>query len=192
MAAPGIDRPPTRLEVVQAEAAHVLGSRAAAARVDAFSDGVLYVGAGDLRRLLAWFIDFVVFLLGVGVGVVVLSLLYTSGKIDNNQLVLGDLALLFVVPPLYGLCYGNGRALGAVLTGTQLVRVSSGGRVGLKAPWAMTVRTVLLPALLVAVAVGALAGGSPPGSPARTSIDRRRTRLLHAAGFRNIADQRVP
>lgn len=191
MAAPGIDRPPTRLEVIRAGTAHVLGARAAA-RIDSFPDGVLYVRAGELRRLLAWLVDFVVFLLAVGVGLAVLSVPYAAGKIDDGQLALSLIALLVLVPPLYGLCYGNGRALGAVLTGTRLVRLSDGGRIGLKAPWAMTVRTVLLPLLIVSTVVGAAAGGGPPGSPVRTSIDNRSTRRLHAAGFRTIADQRVP
>lgn len=191
MAAPGIDRPPTRLEIVRAETAHVLGARAAA-RIDSFPDGVLYVGAGDLRRLLAWLVDFAVFLLAVGVGFVVLAGLNTSGKVDDDRFALATLALLVLVPPLYGLCYGNGRALGALVTGTRLVRLSDGGRIGLKAPWAMAVRTVLLPLVIVSTVVGAAAGGSPPGSPVRTSIDNRSTRRLHAAGFRNIADQRVP
>jgi len=190
MAAPGINRPPTRLEVVRAETAHLLGARTAA-RIDSFPDGALYVGAGDLRRLLAWLVDFVVFLLAVGVGLVAVSVPYADGKVDDGQLALAAIALLVLVPPLYGLCYGNGRALGAVLTGTRLVRLSDGGRIGLKAPWAMTVRTVLLPLVIVSTVLGA-AGGSPPGSPVRTSIDSRSTRRLHAAGLRSLADRRVP
>ncbi|QQQ73705.1 RDD family protein [Saccharothrix sp. 6-C] len=187
MTAPGADRPPTRLELVRAEAAHVLGPKAAA-RVDSFPDGVLHVGAGELRRLLSWLVDFAVCLLAVGVGFVVLSGLSTAGKIDDGRLVLAAIALLVLVPPLYGLGYGNGRALGALLTGTRLVRVADGGRIGLKAPWAMTVRTALLPLVIVAT----VAGGGPPGSLVRTSIDSRGTRRLHAAGLRNLADQRVP
>lgn len=190
MAAPGVDRP-TRLDIVRAEAAHVLGSRAAA-RVDAFPDGTLHVRAGELRRLLAWLVDFVVYLLVVGVGLVALSVPYSSGKIDDAGLALGGIAVLLLAAPLYGLCYGNGRALGAVVTGTRLVRLSTGGRIGLPAPWAMTVRTVLLPLLIASVAVGSLAGGSPPGSPSRTSIDDRGTRRLHAAGLRSLSDRRVP
>ncbi|XVS61265.1 RDD family protein [Actinosynnema sp. CA-299493] len=191
MAAPGINRPPTRLEIIRAETVHVLGSKAAA-RVDSFPDGVLHVGAGELRRLLSWLVDFAVYLLAVGVGFVVLSVLSTAGKIDDGRLALSLIALLVLVPPLYGLCYGNGRALGALVTGTRLVRMSDGGRIGLKAPWAMTVRTVLLPLAIVSVLIGSGSGGGPPGSPVRASIDSRRTRRLHAAGFRNIADLRVP
>ena len=191
MAAPGTNRPPTRLEVLEAGTAHIIGSKAAA-RVDSFPDGTLYVKAGELRRALAWSVDFVVFLLAVGVGFVVLSGLNTSGKVDDDRFVLAALALPVLVPLLYGLCYGNGRALGAVVTGTRLVRVSDGGRIGLKAPWAMMARTVLLPLVIITFVIGATAGGSPPGSPVRTSIDARRTRRLHAAGFRNIADQRAP
>lgn len=72
----------------------------------------------------------------------------------------------------------------AVLTGTRLVRLSDGGRIGSKAPWAMTVRTVLLPLLIGTFVVGAVAGGSPPGSPVRVSIDRRDTGRRRAAGHR--------
>ncbi|TQM78851.1 RDD family protein [Saccharothrix saharensis] len=190
MAAPGVARP-TRLEVVRADAAHVLGSRAAA-RVEAFPDGTLHVRAGELRRALAWLVDFAVYLLLVGVGLVALTVPHGSGKIDDGGFALGAVAVLLLAAPLYGLCYGNGRALGAVVTGTRLVRLSTGGRIGFPAPWAMTVRTVLLPLLIASFVVGALASGSPPGSPSRTSIDDRSTRRLRAAGFRTLADRRVP
>jgi hypothetical protein len=88
------------------------------------------------------------------------------------------------VPLLYGMCYRNGRALGAVLTGTQLVRVADGGRIGRKAPWAMLVR-VLMPLLFIGVIVGALggAGGPPGGSMVRVSVDARATRQLRDAGI---------
>ncbi|MFD0206256.1 hypothetical protein ACFVG9_36355 [Saccharothrix carnea] len=183
MAAPGINRPPTRLELVRTEMTPILGPRAAA-RIEPFGDGTLYIRAGALRQLFAWLVDFVVFLLVVGLGLVIVSVPYSSGAVDDNQLVVFFLVTPLAAPLLYGLCYGNGRALGAVLTGTQLVRLSNGGRVGWKAPWAMMVRTVLLPLLIGTFVVGAAAGGSPPGSPVRVSIDRRDTGRLRAAGHR--------
>ncbi|MEU7715314.1 hypothetical protein AB0B03_25635 [Micromonospora chalcea] len=86
----------------------------------------------------------------------------------------------------YGLCYGNGRALGALLTGTQLVRAKDGGRIGLKACWAMLVRTLLMPVLVVVLVVTAFSTGSSdaPGSLVRTTIDPDATRRLHDAGIR--------
>ncbi|PSL55962.1 RDD family protein [Saccharothrix carnea] len=183
MAAPGITRPPTRLELVRAEMAPVLGPRAAA-RIEPFDDGTLYVRAGALRQTFAWLVDFVVFLLVVGLGYAIVSVPYSSGAVSDNQLAVAFLVTPLAAPLLYGLCYGNGRALGAVLTGTRLVRLSDGGRIGWKAPWAMMVRTVLLPLLIGTFVVGAVAGGSPPGSPVRVSIDRRDTDRLRAAGHR--------
>ncbi|MEV4416535.1 RDD family protein [Catellatospora sp. NPDC049609] len=177
---------PTRLESAKSEAEHVLGRRAVQ-RLAAFDDGTLYVRAGEVRRFLAWLIDFVVYLLGVGVGVVVVSLVRVTSGLSDGAVTVLALSLLFVVPMLYGLIYGNGRALGAVLTGTQLVRVKDGGRVGAKACWAMLIRTLLMPLLLIAVIVGALGntgGEAPAGSPARVSIDRGATRRLQASGIR--------
>jgi hypothetical protein len=123
----------------------VLGRRTAK-RVKAFDNGTMYVEASVGAQFLAWLIDFVVYCLGVGVGFVVLSFAYVAADLADGTLALLAVSLLFVVPLLYGLCYGNGRALGAVITGTQLVRIEDGGRVGGKAC-------------------------SPSGSLARTSID---------------------
>jgi hypothetical protein len=109
-----------------------------------------------------------------------------TADLDNGTIALAVIAILFLVPLLCGLCYRNGRALGAVLTGTQLVRVADGGRIGGKAPWAMLIRTFLMPLLLIALIMSALAGGgSAPGggSEARVSVDARATRRLRAAGI---------
>jgi hypothetical protein len=177
-------QPVTRLEIAKEHAERVFGRRTAQ-RLAAFDNGTLYVQAGEGARILAWLVDFVVFVLGVGVGFAVLSFVYVAADLSDGILLLSAVSMLFVVPGLYGLCYGNGRALGAVLTGTQLVRVKDGSRVGSKACWAMVVRTLLMPLLLVVVVIGALGGGgSPPGSLARTSIDPAATRRLHAAGIR--------
>ncbi|ONI87653.1 hypothetical protein ALI22I_20745 [Saccharothrix sp. ALI-22-I] len=185
MTVPRTDRPSTRLEIAKEHAEHVLGRRTAQ-RLAAFDNGTLYVQAGDGAQFLTWLVDFVVFMLGVGLGFVVMSVVYVQTGFSDGTLTLLMLSWLFTVPLLYGLCYGNGRALGAVLTGTRLVRIKDGGRVGGKACWAMLVRTLLLPLLLIAVVVGALGGvgSSPSGSPARTSIDVDATRRLHAAGIR--------
>ncbi|MGW4111367.1 RDD family protein [Actinosynnema sp. NPDC004786] len=185
MTVPGVDRRPTRLDLARAEAEAVLGARAAA-RVQAFPDGGLHVRAGEARRFLAWLADFAVFALATGVGLVALGVPYGRGAFDRSTLTLLALAVLIAVPLLYGLCYRNGRALGGVLTGTRLVRIADGGRIGAKGPWAMTVRTTLLPLLLLGVVIGSLAAGSPLGSPARTSVDHRATARLHAAGLRRL------
>ncbi|MFC3452903.1 RDD family protein [Amycolatopsis speibonae] len=162
----------------------VLGPRAAK-RVASFRDGVSYVEAGAWRQFLAWLIDFVVFVLGVGVGVVVLALVDRSANLDGGLIALSIVAILFAVPSLYGVCYRNGRALGAVVAGTRLVRMADGGRIGGKAPWAMVIRTVLMPLLLATVVVGALAGGgaAPGGSLVRVSVDVDATGRLRAAGI---------
>lgn len=148
-------------------------------KTEAFADGTRYVRAGEWARLLAWFIDFTVFVLGVAVGFVVLAVVDRSQDLGDEVLLVGVLALLFAVPPLYGLCYSGGRALGALLTGTRLVRARDGGRIGAKGPWAMTVRTVLLPLLIIAVVFG---GGYADGSLARISIDVARTRQVRETG----------
>jgi hypothetical protein len=175
---------PSRVEFAKHHAETVLGRRIAQ-RIEAFDNGTLYVAAGAGARFVAWLIDLVVFVVGVGLGFVALSVVYVAAGLPTRTAALPALSLLVVVPLLYGLCYGDGRALGALLTGTQLVRVKDGSRVGGKACWAMLVRTLLLPLLLIAVVVGALGGaGSAPGSLVRTSIDRNATRQLHAAGIR--------
>jgi hypothetical protein len=194
MVVPHVGRPPTRLEIVRNEAVQTVGKQDAR-RIETFKDGTLYVRASGWQQMGTWVVDFLVYLVGVIIGIVAVSVPYSSGAIDDNQLVLFLIALLFLVPPLYGMFYGNGRGLGAVLAGTRLVRAADGGRIGLKGPWAMTTRTVLLPLLMVVLFAGALSGGgfsSPGGSPVRTGINDRATRLLHAAGFRRVDDVRIP
>nr|WP_030504777.1 RDD family protein [Micromonospora purpureochromogenes] len=178
-------RPLTRLEAARAHAEHVLGTRKAK-RIAAFGNGALYVRAGTGAQVMAWLIDFTVFLFGVGAGFVALSLVDRAVTLSDNLVAGAGLSLLVVVPLLYGLCYGNGRALGALLTGTQLVRIKDGSRIGLKACWAMLVRTLLMPVLVVVLLVTAFSTGSSdaPGSLVRTSIDPGATRRLHEAGIR--------
>ncbi|MEU6074055.1 RDD family protein [Micromonospora sp. NPDC047074] len=177
-------RPLTRLEIAQEHAGRLFGPRTAD-RLAAFDNGTLYVRAGEAARFLAWLIDMTVFVLGVGAGVVVLALVAVARGLSDGVVTLVAISLFLAVPMLYGLFYGNGRALGAVLTGTQLVRAKDGGRVGSRACWAMLVRTLLMPALFFAVVTAALGGaGGGPGSVTRTSIDPAATRRLHAAGIR--------
>ncbi|OXM52673.1 hypothetical protein [Amycolatopsis alba] len=159
-------------------AVRVLGPRAAK-RVTVFRDGTSYVEAGAGRQFVAWLVDFAVFVLGVVTGVLVLAGVDRTANLDGGLIALAMLAILFAVPMLYGVCYGNGRALGAVLAGTRLVRISGGGRIGKKAPWAMLIRTVLMPALLAAMHTWG--GGAPGGSLARVSVDIGATGRLRAA-----------
>ncbi|MFC7759924.1 hypothetical protein ACFQY4_19315 [Catellatospora bangladeshensis] len=54
-----------------------------------------------------------------------------------------------------------------MLTGTQLVRVKDGGRIGLKACWAMLIRTLFMPLLLLVVIAGAFEGTGGQGRQGR-------------------------
>lgn len=176
---------PTRVETAAAHAQGVLGARKAS-RIATFDNGALYVRAGAARQFLAWLIDFTVYLFGVGVAIVAVALVHRSMPLSDNVLTVVTLSLFVVVPLVYGLCFGNGRALGGVLTGTQLVRIKDGSRVGLKASWVMLVRTLLVPVLVVVALVDAFTGGGALGSDSelRVSIDPTATRRLHAAGIR--------
>ncbi|WP_433167086.1 RDD family protein [Kribbella sp. CA-247076] len=159
----------------------VLGPEVAG-RIEPFGNGRRYVRAGEWARAMAWLVDFVVVALGAAVGLVVLALVDRTANFGNGTLTLALLGLLIGSPLVYGIFYGNGRALGGLLTGTQLVRLRDGGRLGLRAPWAMLVRTLLLPFLLAGFLVGSFSGGgSPPGSFVRVSLDVDATRRLWAA-----------
>ena len=185
MTVPGTSRPSLERERAVAWAEPVLGPRTAK-RIHAFRDGGLYVKAAEWAEILAWLVDFVVVVLGVGVGFVVLAAVDLNVDLDNGPLAGALIAILFLVPPLYGaLCFRDGRALGAVLTGTQVVRVADGSRIGGRAAWVMLVRTILMPLLFFVVVVGALTGGgtAPGGAAARTCVDVRATHRLRAAGI---------
>ncbi|MEU8244154.1 RDD family protein [Actinoplanes missouriensis] len=171
----------TRLEIAQELATPVLGRRAAK-RIAAFETGELYVEAGLIARTLSWFVDFLVFAAGGGAAFVLMAGATASADLSDTTVTLLALALLVIVPMLYGLWYGNGRALGAILTGTRLVRVRDGGRIGRKACWAMLLRTVLMPLLIIVMIVSMFDGGVPSadGSVVRTSIDRDATERLRA------------
>lgn len=168
-------------------AEQVLGP-GAAKRLGTFRDGVPYVRAGRWARFFAWLADFVVIVLGVVVLFIVVAVAGRTAELSDGALGVITIAIVFLVPLLYGgLCYRDGRALGAVLTGTRLVRGENGGRLGGRAPWAMLLRmwAFLTPLLFVAVLVGALAGGGTPpsASAGRVSVDPGAMRQLRAAGI---------
>ena len=175
VARPG--RPPTQLDIAKQHVERALGPKIAK-RLDTFKDGTFYVTAGDWARLMSWLVDFVVVVLCAGGGLV--ALMAANPEATNGVVGMSTIGLLVGVPVLYGLFFGNGRALGAVLTGTRLVRVKNGHRIGAAASWAMLVRTVLFPPLLIAMM---FEGGMNVGSPRRISIDDDATRRLHATGF---------
>lgn len=147
-----------------------------------FEGDVPYVPAGEGRRFLAWLVDFLVFVLGYAAGIVAVVVADQSRPIDDGVIALIGIALLVVVPLLYGLFYTGGRALGGVLTGTRMVRYRDGRRIGAKGPWAMLIRMILLPFAIFLTVFG---GGSPPGAsePPRVVVDLKRTRQLQAGGF---------
>ncbi|MGC4938716.1 hypothetical protein [Kribbella sp. DT2] len=148
-----------------------------AKRVGTLKNGRRYVQAGQLATGMAWLADFLVFVVGLVAGTVVLA---SRPTLDDGQRGLGVIILLVAVPLLYGVFYGTGRGLGGLLAGTRLVRVKDGGRVGFAGPWAMLVRVLLLPFVIVAVVFGG-GVGSPPGSFRRVSLDVAATNRLWAA-----------
>ncbi|KAA2258876.1 RDD family protein [Solihabitans fulvus] len=151
-------------------------------RLRAFDDGGLYVEPG-WPQFWAWLIDFFVVVAAVA-GTA--GAYYAAHRYDFNAAgrATGIGILLVVVAPLvYGLFYGNGRAIGGLLAGTRLVRKKDGSRIGLaKAGWAMLIRTIGF----VILVLGALAGDSSGVEEVRVSIDVRATALLHNAGFRSL------
>ncbi|MFE6617316.1 hypothetical protein [Amycolatopsis sp. NPDC057786] len=166
------DRP----AIAREQAEHTLGPKVAK-RLGTFDNGTLYVSAGGWAELLAWLVDFAVYLLGAAAGFVVFAVATRNSALPDSAALLTLLGLLIGVPVLYGLFFGDGRVLGAALTGTRLVRIKDGGRIGAAACWAMLVRTLLFPLLLVAMV---LAGSGGVGSVRRVSIDEEATRRLHS------------
>jgi hypothetical protein len=163
---------------------YVLGPRVAL-QLARFRDGSRYVRAGEWMRFKAWAVDLAVVLVGVGVGALLLAVVNRTADFDSATMVLLVVLMLPVVSLLYGVWYGDGRALGAVLTGTRLVRKADGGRIGAKGPWVMLVRIVLLPlgaVFLVAAALGG-SGGWSGGDLIRVSVDVDAVRRLAAAGI---------
>ncbi|MEE3918053.1 hypothetical protein V2I01_03585 [Micromonospora sp. BRA006-A] len=173
----------TRLEAAQAQAEHVLGARKAK-RIAMFGNGTLYVKAGTMAQVMSWLIDFVVYLFAVAVGVVALSVLDRAVTLSGGASPGGARVVRTGAGSLRPLLRRRPRARRG-LTGTQLVRVRDGSRIGVKACWAMLVRTLFMPVLSVVLVVLAFSTGSAdaPGSLVRASIDPDATRRLHAAGI---------
>ncbi|OZB83946.1 MAG: hypothetical protein B7X41_11975 [Microbacterium sp. 14-71-5] len=177
---PGAEAPADRgvaLADVRARLAPALGA-AAAKRVRAFEDGTLYVDSTMSGALLAWLIDSVV----LSVVAVAVAILYGTTADDPDSavgaVVIG-LALIVVLPFAYGWAFRDGRALGGLLTGTQVVRMKDGSPVGLaKAGWAMLIRTVFLPFLFWAAFDGV--------GQVRVSIDRAATAQLRRSGITRL------
>ena len=179
-------RPPNEqmpaLEHARAQTAHVLGPQTAE-RLAMFRNGVLYVEPGRWARFLGWLVDVVVSVLCMAVGVIVAAVVDLAADLDNGTGALIVIAMVFLAPLLYGgFCFRNGRALGGVLTGTQVVRVKDGGRIGGWAAWAMLVR-FLYPLLAIGLIIGVLGGGGTGPSSDRVSVDPHAIRRLHAAGI---------
>lgn len=156
--------------------APVLGPDAAR-RLRAFGDGGLYVDSTVAAALGAWIVDSLI----VNGTAVALGVTYALASGDPDSAVgavLITLALLVVLPLVYGWCYGDGRALGARLAGTRSVRKADGARIGLaKAGWAMLIRTLLLP-FVFWVALGE----ETDIGEVRVSIDEAATRRLRESG----------
>lgn len=145
-------------------------------KIETFGNGTPYVPAGPVAGFFAWLIDFVVFVVIAVGGFVAVAGVLSSRDVSGGVILAIMGGLVIGTPLLYGLFYTNGRALGAVVTGIRLVRAADGGRIGAKGPWAMLVRTVLLPLLILAV----LTGGGGDGTTQRVSIDPARTRRMLA------------
>jgi len=170
------------LEHAKAHAAHVLGPQTAK-RLAMFRNGVLYVNPGGWARFLGWLVDVVVSVLCMAVSVLVAVGVARAAGLDNRTAGGIGIVTLFLAPMLYGgLCFRNGRALGGVLTGTQVVRIKDGGRIGGWAAWAMLMR-FLYPLLAIGMIAGALGGGGTVPDSDRVSVDARAIRRLHAVGI---------
>ncbi|MFB7843762.1 RDD family protein [Microbacterium sp. NPDC056052] len=177
---PGAVAPAERraaLADVRARLASELGT-AEAKRVRAFEDGTLYVDSTMSGALLAWLVDSVL-LYAVAVAV---AIGYGTTSDDPDRAVgavIIGLALIVVLPFVYGWAFRNGRALGGLLTGTQVVRMKDGSPVGLaKAGWAMLIRTVFLPFLFWAAIDGI--------GQVRVSIDSAATARLRRSGIARL------
>ncbi|CCH29638.1 hypothetical protein ABZ816_15180 [Actinosynnema sp. NPDC047251] len=173
---------PRPLKLVRSQASEAVG-RGAAERIQAFTDGTLYVEATWGAVILAWLVDF---LLVTAIAIGAAAAYYTAAPAYADPAVGAAVigaAGLVVVPLLYGWFYGGGRGLGALLAGTRLVRIKDGSRVGLaKAGWAMLLRTLGF----VIIALGALGGDSTDANQVRVSIDVRATQRLRAAGYHRL------
>jgi uncharacterized RDD family membrane protein YckC len=172
----------TAVQQVRDQLKPVLGN-GVAGRIKAYTDGTLFVEATLSSAFFAWLVDSIL-VNGTAIG---LGVLYYARSTDPNKAAGSGvivLTLLIVLPLLYGWLYGNGRGLGALLTGTRVVRVKDGSRVGLrKAGWAMLIRTLLMPLAFFA----AIGGSADGGSQIRISIDIEATdRLRRTTPFHRV------
>lgn len=176
-----VDTQHDALDSLRKQAEAVLGKNAS--RVNAFYDGSLYVDARARAAFGAWLVDC---LLVAGLAAAGAYSYYRARMFEADAAtgasVIG-LVLLVVLPLLYGFFYRDGRGLGALLTGTRLVRIRDGGPIGLgQAGLAMLIRTLLFPILLF----GVLDGSSGVVAEVRVSIDAQATERLRAAGFTRL------
>jgi len=160
----------------------VLGE-SAAQRVRAFRNGDLYVDSTVGAAVGAWFVDSLI-VNGTAVGVGAIYYALSSAADRGISAIAITLALMVVLPFLYGWCYADGRAVGATLAGTRAVRVRDGGRLGRRqAGWAMLIRTLLLP-FIFWVALGEVTEVGV--GEVRVSIDEAATRRLHETGVTTL------
>jgi hypothetical protein len=159
----------------------VLGP-SAARRARAFRNGDLYVDSTIGAALGAWFVDSLI-VNGSAIGLGMLYFTLSSAYDKSVGALLIAVVMMIVLPFVYGWCYADGRAAGAMLAGTRSVRLADGGRIGLaKAGWAMLIRTLLLPFIFWV----ALGEGAEPGE-VRVSIDEAATRRLRDSGVTSLA-----
>ncbi|WP_427891788.1 hypothetical protein ACQHIV_04085 [Kribbella sp. GL6] len=178
MTAPRVVDRREALAHVRAQAAPLLG-QATAKRVRAYTDGGLYVSSTGWAAFWAWLVDSVL----VNGSAVALGVAYGVRAGDPNKGFYVAVALLVVLPLLYGWFYANGRGVGAMLAGTRLVRMRDGSRIGLvKAGWAMLIRTLLWAFVIWCAFDGAMF------DQVRESIDESATKQLRNAGFDRLPD----
>ncbi|GAB6859424.1 RDD family protein [Microbacterium xylanilyticum] len=152
-----------------------VGGADVAKRLRAFEDGTLYIDSTSSAAFVAWLVD-AVLVNGMAIGLAVLYGMRSTDPYAAAGAGVIALALLVLLPLCYGWAYRNGRALGGLLTGTRLVRMKDGSRIGFaKAGWAMLIRTLLMPIAFWATLDGL--------SQVRVSIDDAATQRLRAAGF---------
>jgi hypothetical protein len=153
-------------------------------KVDAAEDGTLYVEAVG-RAICAWLIDFVLI---VGLSVVLGLVYYKTHLYEAESAAGASVIIIFLciaLPFTYGWFYSNGRGVGALVTGTRLVRRSNGQNIGLlKAGWAMFAR--IYGRILFVIG---LLGGSTMDVTQRVSIDIEATKRLYGAGFTSLNEK---
>lgn len=137
-------------------------------------NGTSVVKASAWQQIGAWFVDFSVVAIVAAVAYVVVagSLEGTTGKA-----VLAALAGWIGAAWIYGLCCFGGKSLGALASGTRVVRFSTGTAPGVwRAGWVMFSRTVLFPIVGLVLFVAAVGGANPTMNgpkPRHITVDQR-------------------